>query len=166
MMCSANEVMTLADKAARGAGAPPAQATAFGNAALSHISAGCDQSELSAALRALPSGPVMALPIKIMRLLEGADQAPLTAVIEPGAFAALELSYFYAQPYAVRGKTVEGCVHVSVDLKHPKGPPVLPRVEIGQSLYDEMQRYAARILVPETAASRLSGAGAGLTDND
>ncbi len=43
----------------------------------------------------------------------------------------------------------------------PTGP-----FELSADLYEHLDRLAAKTYVPETDASRLSGAGAGLTDND
>ncbi|MGI9415113.1 MAG: DUF3726 domain-containing protein [Hyphomicrobiales bacterium] len=39
-------------------------------------------------------------------------------------------------------------------------------LDVDDRAYDRIAVYAAQILVPETEASRISGAGAGLTDND
>ncbi len=39
-------------------------------------------------------------------------------------------------------------------------------IEVNQNEFDKVYTYSRRILVPETEQSRLSGAGAGLTDND
>jgi hypothetical protein len=62
MTYSVNEVQMLAQKAARGAGAHPAQAAHFGRAVVCHLAAGREASDLSAALEALPGGPVQTLP--------------------------------------------------------------------------------------------------------
>ncbi|MEM8646323.1 MAG: DUF3726 domain-containing protein [Pseudomonadota bacterium] len=39
-------------------------------------------------------------------------------------------------------------------------------IEVNQNDFDKVYTYSRKILVPETEQSRLSGAGAGLTDND
>ena len=52
----------LAQKAARGAGAHPAQAAHFGRAVVYHLAAARDEADLIAALDALPSGPIQVLP--------------------------------------------------------------------------------------------------------
>lgn len=59
MSFSVNEVETLAAKAARGAGAPPAQAARFGRAAVHHLAAARDPEALLDALAALPRGPIL-----------------------------------------------------------------------------------------------------------
>ncbi|MEP5151561.1 DUF3726 domain-containing protein [Planktotalea sp.] len=43
----------------------------------------------------------------------------------------------------------------------PAGP-----FEVDTAVWDRLNAFAAKMLVPETEASRLAGAGAGLTDND
>jgi len=42
----------------------------------------------------------------------------------------------------------------------------LPRLEFPPEILDKLTSFAAKTFVPESDASRLSGAGAGLTDND
>ncbi|KIN60227.1 hypothetical protein Z945_1195 [Sulfitobacter noctilucae] len=166
MMCSANEVVTLAAKAARGGGAPPAQATAFGKAALSHLGAGCAAEDIAAALDGLPDGPVLALPLRLATVLEKNSGEIVDHMISPGPFAALELSYCYAKRFAVTGKTQGTDIHVRMYINQPTKPPPMPRVAVPDELITKMQQLAAKTLVPESDASRISGAGAGLTDND
>jgi hypothetical protein len=48
----------------------------------------------------------------------------------------------------------------------PRPPHPVSRVTLPDTLATKMQRLAARLLVPETDASRRAGAGAGLSDND
>lgn len=62
MSYSANEVQMLAQKAARGAGAHPAQAAHFGRALVCHLAAGRAVSDLREALALLPDGPIQTLP--------------------------------------------------------------------------------------------------------
>ena len=38
--------------------------------------------------------------------------------------------------------------------------------EVNEQVWDQLSNFAAKTLVPESDASRLAGAGAGLTDND
>ncbi len=166
MMCSANEVATLAAKAARGAGAPPAQAATFGKAALSHLGAGCAPGDIAAALEALPGGPILDLPLRLARLLEQNTADTAEHVIPPGPFAALELSYCYAQPFAAKGRTVDKDIHLTMFLHQPAQPRPMPRVEIPDELVVFMQSLAAKTLVPDSATSREKGAGGGPTDND
>ncbi|MGC1503965.1 MAG: hypothetical protein WA782_07455 [Sulfitobacter sp.] len=166
MMCSANEVMTLAAKAARGAGAPPAQATDFGIAALRHLQAGRDVQNLNDALTLLPDGPVLQLPLALLQMIENAAGDSATGGFGQAARSDLALSYLDAQPYETKVETVDGKVQVTLFLAQAKGAPVTSRVRLPDTLAATFLRYAARLLVPESEASRLLGAGAGLTDND
>ena len=47
----------------------------------------------------------------------------------------------------------------------PAGPASVP-IEVGDGFWREIQRLAARTYVPASQASRLTGAGAGSSDND
>lgn len=166
MKCSANEVMTLAAKAARGAGAPPAQAADFGAAALRHLQAGREVDMLIDALKALPSGPVIALPLVLMQILENSTDGIAEGGLEPGSNATLIQSYLDAQPFETQLENQAGSFHITLFPTKLKAAPLMPRVDAPDDLLASFQSYAARILVPESDASRLSGAGAGLTDND
>jgi hypothetical protein len=55
---------------------------------------------------------------------------------------------------------------VALDLNRPATRRALSRIDLTDDIYAEWNALAARLLVPESDASRLSGAGAGLTDND
>lgn len=164
MKVSANEVTTLATKAARGGGAPPAQATDFGRAALCHLIEGRAPEDLAEALNALPKGPILSVPPAIARLVESAegDQASGTF---PDADDLL-LSYAQSQPFAARIGRDGDRLTLTLQLSKPNPTRPVARVTLPDALYDQMQTLAAKTLVPESAASRLSGAGAGLTDND
>lgn len=63
MTHSVNELQSLAQKAARGAGAYPAQAAHFGRAVAYHLAAQRDSRALQDALAALPAGPIQTLPM-------------------------------------------------------------------------------------------------------
>jgi len=49
---------------------------------------------------------------------------------------------------------------------NPPTPLAGARATVAPSVWDALGQFAARTYVPESDASRLSGAGAGLTDND
>jgi hypothetical protein len=172
MMCSANEVMTLAAKAALGGGAPPAQASAFGRAALCHLIAGRSDKALADALGALPGGPILSLPLAFLALTEGtgsgSGSGSGTGTRATGSLPEtdLTLSYAEAQPFATSAVPQAGMITVQMTLSEPAQIPPVARVQIAQRLADQMTALAAKRLVPESDASRLSGAGAGLTDND
>ena len=46
------------------------------------------------------------------------------------------------------------------------GPSALHAVDMNEEIWEALGRFAHRTYVPATEASRLKGAGAGLTDND
>lgn len=160
MSRSLNEVMTLAAKAARGAGAPPAQAARFGQAAVAHLCAGRNPEMLDRALAALPDGPVMALPLNLARVCEAPDAS---GPLEDGGWPELAESYVDALPCAAT-LNVDGTLTVHLDA--PAAPKSQARCEVSEDQIARWADLAARILVPESDASRLAGAGAGLTDND
>jgi hypothetical protein len=165
MTWSANEVMTLASKAARGAGAPPAQAYDFGRATVCHIQAGRDLTAIQQALDALPDGPIMDLPIAFMRVLE-CEGGQITSQLDPKGWLPLAQSYVDASAVAMEAKTTGTMLHITADLQTPARKAPLGRITLPDDLSLKMTNLAARILVPESDASRLAGAGAGLTDND
>jgi hypothetical protein len=159
---SVNEVTGLAVKAARGAGAPPAQAAQFGAAAVVHLCAGRDVQTLDAALDAVPAGPIMEYPLALARIAEAQKEG-----IAKGAFevdtAGLAQSYVEALPCQA-SLTTDHVLHL--DLNRPAERRQLPRIALPNEIYARWSALAAKLLVPESAASRISGAGAGLTDND
>ena len=159
---SANEVLGLATKAARGAGAPPAQAAQFGAAAVVHLIIGRDVGLLNDALDALPIGPVMMLPLAIASIAEtqkeGIAAGDLTIHMS-------DLAHSYVAAMPCQGSlTSDGMLHL--DLNRPAPRPVVERIDLPQETYDRWTALAAALLVPESDASRYSGAGAGLSDND
>lgn len=163
MKASANEVMTLAAKAARGAGAPPAQAAAFGRAALCHLAAGRSAVDLITALDALPHGPIVSLPLTFAAL---ATPASPKAMFRADAPPDLVRSYAEAQPFATSVAFDGQHLTATLDIKTPTARPTVSRINLPDELARLLNTHAAKTLVPESAASRSSGAGAGLTDND
>ncbi|MEM7519781.1 MAG: hypothetical protein AAF307_01985 [Pseudomonadota bacterium] len=152
--------MTLATKAARGAGAPPGQAADFGRAAVQYLMERKPESALIAALEALPAGPITAVPVALARRVEDPDMG--VALSDP---LGLLLSYVAAHPLLEGHKGDDGAV--TVDLRtEPKTVRPVARVEVSQGLVDHLQSLAAKTFVPESAASRAAGAGSGLSDND
>lgn len=152
--------MVLATKAARGAGAPPAQAAQFGAAAVAHLGAEQGIEVLTAALDALPAGPIVALPLDLARLAERAEEGHASGTIENTALAQ---SYVGTLPYKAQ---MDAQGMVQIDLNTPAARGAVHRIDLPDAIYSAWSALAARLLVPESEASRLSGAGAGLTDND
>lgn len=153
----------MAAKAARGAGAPPEQAAEFGKAALMHLIAGRPAEDIETALAALPTGPILDLPVAIRRTLETAQEATATLLLPKEPPAPLFLSYLEAQPFAVERA---GEDQIVLHLKVPAAPMSILRVHPPNWLWAQMSDLARQILVPDTAASRAAGAGAGQIDND
>ena len=160
MTRSANEVMVLAGKAARGAGAPPAQAAMFGAAAVWCLAQGHPVSLLDDALGALPRGPIIALPLTLAQISETAKEARASGMIE-----ATPLARGYVATTAYKAD-IDSLGRVTMDLNQPRVRVVPQRIDLPADVYSRWSALAARLLVPESDASRLSGAGAGLTDND
>ena len=163
MKASANEVMVLAAKAARGAGAPPAQASAFGRAALCHLAADRSATDLMTALDTLPQGPVISLPLAFATLVVTQTH---TGTIRAEAPADLVRSYAEAQPFATSVSLEGDDLIATLDTKTPTARATVARIDLPDGLAHLLNTHAAKILVPENAASRSSGAGAGLNDND
>lgn len=160
---SANEVLNLAAKAARGAGAPPAQAAAFGRAAVAFLLAGHDPADLSEALADLPGGPVIALPLEIHRIMETADAGQAAGPFSDQGYPRLAAAYIAVLPFEAH---LDASCRLNMRLDRPANRHASGRIALSDARVAEWSAYAARLLVPETAASRQAGAGAGLTDND
>lgn len=161
MTRSINEVMVLAGKAARGAGAPPAQAAQFGAAAVVHLCAGHGVDALDDALAQLPEGPIITIPLALARIaeqqVEGIAQGPLSGM-EP------QLCQSYVSALPCVANFSEG--KLSLNLNEPAPRRAVARINLSDETYAAWSALASALLVPESDASRLSGAGAGLTDND
>lgn len=166
MTRSANEVQNLIAKAARGAGAPPAQAAAFGRAAVCHLSAGRGEAELRRALGALPQGPIMELPLALARLMETAETGNATGDLSHAQTPQLVQSYVDALPFKHQAQALGGGITVQIDVTQPAPRAAVTRLDPSAAFVAELTALLAKTLVPDTAASRLSGAGAGLQDND
>jgi hypothetical protein len=162
MTRSMNEVMVLASKAARGAGAPPAQAAQFGAAAVVHLANDGERQDLHNALAALPEGPIISLPLEITRIAETARGGKAIGRIVADGTALLQ-SYVSTLPY--QAQLLQGD-EIHLDLTKPAARLPVQRIDLPEDTYAEWNALAARLLVPESEASRLSGAGAGLSDND
>ena len=155
MSFSMTELSALATKAARGAGAPAGQAARFGAAAARHMQAERDAEALVLALDALPYGPIIDLP----RVLDAAlTKASPKIETEPLLESYLDVLPCVAA-YNARTRRLE------IDKDTP-APVHRGRIHGYADLISQMEALAARTYVPDSAASRAGGAGAGLTDND
>lgn len=166
MSWSANEVEGLAAKAARGAGAPPEQAAWFGRATAVHLAKARDDEDVSAALNALPGGPVIDVHLSITALLTGCDaEGKATGhIVGPEG---LVRSYLEALPFDVTlVQQNQGDTQVTLQAQRPSTTLAATRCTLSPTLLETMRTLAARTFVPETESSRQAGAGAGLLDND
>ena len=166
MIGSVNEITNLAAKAARGAGAPPALAAQFGKAAAWHLAEGHPVAELSAALAAVPNGPIYWLPANLLNILEDSTGRYRRGVVVQDVPDGLSLSYICTLPFACTQGWMNDYIEITIDTQTPAPPLRRSRLTLPDDLAADWQRLAARTFVPETDASRLAGAGAGLTDND
>lgn len=159
-MCSANEIEGLAARAARGAGAGVAQAAHFGRAAAMHLARGGAGVDLLAAIAALPGGPLNTVPLG---LLAGGGGVRIAT----GGHDALAESYLAAQPFTARvtGRG-EGWLDVHLSRDDRRAATLPARIALDAATQQALSALAAKTYVPQSETSRLSGAGAGLTDND
>lgn len=162
MSWSVAEVMALAQKAARGGGAPAGQAARFGQVAAIHLGKARAADELARALGALPDGPILTYPLVLDAAL-GHCAAGTAAVQLPRPVGALMQSYLDALPFCAR-LTSAGAL--TLDVNANKTPDSLHRISDCEDLIGYMTQLAERTYVPESDESRASGAGAGLLDND
>lgn len=166
MTRSANEVQTLIAKAARGAGAPAGQAAAFGKAAVCHLVAGRSEDDLTRALDALPNGPVLTLPLDLSRLLETAHEGIAKGGLVCVKAPKLAQSYADALPFDTVTTPTRTGILLGIYITKPAPRRDVVRVTLTPEFAEILTQLASKTLVPESDASRLAGAGAGLTDND
>lgn len=173
MSFSANEIASLAQKAARGAGFPPAQADLFGRATVQHLTDGRPPEALTDALADVTNSPILRLPLLIEDILRVLPLAgpEITLTLQPGDEALIE-TYVRLLPVRLRSCTVlrdaSGQLRLALNgtLRKPQRRPAPARIEAPQPLLDTLSRYAAQTYVPASEASRSAGAGAGNIDND
>ena len=173
MKLALNEIGGMAQKAARGACIPLGQAEDLGRVAIYLASTGADIRPITRALEE-PYTP-LALEWGADAVIAQSGQAALVAPAIRDAFAMGYDAARLADPShapLVGAFLAEGGVALRWDgLELTRSDTtVLPGtcmpVEIPDADWSVWARYAANTYVPETDASRLAGAGAGLTDND
>ena len=160
------EIQSLAVRAATGAQVPPAQALAFGAMLARHLADGGSEDPLSAALQA-PDG-VVTLAHKVETMIEQASLSPrIVTVCEADAGRrALLISWLASLPCQVEITASADKVRARLSLSEPSARARPTRVSIGSALSQQLQDLAARTYVPDSAASRRGGAGAGLMELD
>ena len=161
MILSANELSATCQKAARGAGFPMAQTQSFATAALRHIGVERPEDEIAKALIHNDDSPILTLPVLLDHaLIKG------RATLQGGLTPDLALSYAETSPWKMQIIRAGRAIHLTCDGHRADRIPLPERLTISDTLWAHLQRLAAKTYVPATEASRLSGAGAGLSDND
>lgn len=170
---SVNEIMTMAQKAARGAGFPPHQADRFGRAAAVHLAAGRGPEDLSRALANSEDSPILRLPLLMDDMLRAIDRLgeDVELTLHPGD-EPLAPAYAGLLPIRVKECGVleledsQNRLRVVADPNMPGKPAFPPRIHAPDAFIAELAALAEKTLVPESEASRAAGAGAGDIDND
>ena len=155
---SANEIEGLVLKAARGGALP----TGLGED-LASATAFLDLARLSQC--PCSSGAAAAIPSAIDLVMVAKGPQTVTAdhaLIE----AYVAVAEAQTGQTLIWQRTENGAVIERLDGAAPKDHAPLGRRDIPDTLLAHLKEMGAKMLVPETDASRLAGAGAGLTDND
>lgn len=157
MIKTGNEIEVLFLKAARGGGLPLGAAE--------DLCAAARYLDLNA-VRCCPveCGLALAVPAALDQVIAGHGPQEVSgdAAVIAAFLAAAEAAYGRAitvEP-APDGVVIHGLAEAKA------AEPALSRREVPEALLTHLEEMAARLLVPETDASRAAGAGAGLTDND
>ena len=138
----------------------------FGAAALCHLTAGRAERDLITALNALPRGPVLEAPLAIARLVAQAQDEEARGELPLPQSPGLALSYAEALPFATHCTPTENGADLVIKTTTPAARRPVVRLHLSEEFTAFLNALLAKTLVPDTAASRLGGAGAGLTDND
>lgn len=171
MILSRNEVAATLHKAARGQGMPLGHADMFVPAAVRALGTYQDFADQVTLALAGPHAcnqtrVAMAGPIAIDALLCGADEVALPMLDCPELlFVMLCIVYDNNRlPVAVDVMGNGLVLRRSTELMYAE--PGSGPLDITDKAWAQWQTWAAQTYVPATDQSRLSGAGAGLTDND
>ncbi len=163
MMRSWYEVQSMAERAALGLGVPFSQAARFGAAVARHLAEGRPAGPLAELLE----GPeqIIALSLEVERAVELASTSGATYRVSEGP-QIVAASFMHSLPCDVRIEPALDGLDVRIDLETPQGRTRPTRIEVPNEVWDMMETLAARTYVPESAASQLKGAGAGLMELD
>jgi hypothetical protein len=161
MNLSANQIVATTLKAARGAGFPMAQAECFAAATAQHLIQNRSEDDLSQALIHTDDSPILSLPALLDEVCVSGSQTLQNPNLPSLVQSYVETAAFEAQ-----------CIRAgqTILIKHLSDRPPLitpvARVEMSPTLWAHLNKLAAKTYVPASEASRISGAGAGLSDND
>lgn len=165
MSWSRAEIAALAGKAARGVGAPPAQAALFGAAAALHLAQGRDPDLLTEALSAVPGGAIIALPLVLQQVLLASRTDAEVEIAWDGDVDLLR-SYLDTLHFACQLETDRPEKVTARFVPKTAAEQTPCRICGCEALLAQMTGLAARTLVPDSAASRSGGAGARTGDDD
>ncbi len=172
-MLALNEIGGMVQKAARGAGIPLGQAEDLGRVAIYMASTGGDISAVTAALEEPPAPVDINWPNDAVIVTSG--HAALIGPIIRDAFA---MGYDTAVLADLRHAPLVGAFLAECGVALHWDGRILTRsdttvlglrckpVHIPVADWAIWSTHAAKTYVPDSEASRLAGAGAGLTDND
>jgi hypothetical protein len=166
MEWSCAELQTLAAKAASGLGTPPAQALAFGTMVTRYLADGGGEEALMQALQS--SATIVAVAHRVEEMVEQASIAsePVTVNEPDAAKRALIISWLAALPCQTEIAVVGHDVTAILSLDSPSTRARPKRVTVSEDLAKTLHDLAARTYVPDSDASRSTGAGAGVMDPD
>ncbi|SEV92595.1 hypothetical protein SAMN04488515_0260 [Cognatiyoonia koreensis] len=174
MILSRNEVGATLFKAARGQGMPLGHADVFVAAAVRALADKEGVSEqITTALRGPHLAPdfrasrvAMAGPVAIDALMCGENAILLECVDAPSVLFAMVENSILMSGLQVEIEVDEARI-VLRQVTEAAARPITPGpIKVPDTDWDLWQRWAALTYVPESDASRIGGAGAGLTDND
>ncbi|MCC1491951.1 hypothetical protein [Cognatishimia sp. F0-27] len=159
----------LSERAARGAGFPPAQAALFGRAVVMHMAHGGPEDALLEALATPKDSPILRLPLVLDDLMRILSQMPEGGALTLlGRDTRLALAYARLAPVtlsldiATRADGTHSLVFAPGDT--PADPPPAG-LDPSADLVRALSKLASKTYVPASVGGR-HGAGAGNIDND
>ena len=177
MIRSHNEIAAMATKAARGAGIPLGHAEDFGPI-VAHIAVhnpsalACLEAVLNSPQRPIAmqsdtscilisaAQVIFAAPTSLDLIKAGAKRVEL---LDPDAPALLEA---YCDASGITACARSGAVYTITHSTEDFVADPIQAADFPEDIWKILSEFAARTYVPASEASRLSGAGAGLHDND
>ncbi len=162
MRVSRSEFEATVRKAARGADWPAALAEDLSRAAGALAATGGAGGELGLSMVAGDHRDTLAATITAFELSLGGEAATVTGA-PPDLLAgcALSLGAEHGVGFEVRVDGDSAAISVA-----PAKPTEIVEIFVAPNVWESLQKLAHKSYVPASAASRLAGAGAGLTDND
>mmetsp|Transcript_23748 Transcript_23748/g.42583 ORF Transcript_23748/g.42583 Transcript_23748/m.42583 type:complete len:136 (+) Transcript_23748:3145-3552(+) len=131
-----------------------------------HLADGGAEGPIATALTAPDT--IVALALRVEKVIEGASMhASAVTVREADAGQrALLVSWLSGLPCQTDLRLADDAITANLQLSAPSDRPRPDRVPLSDALKGQMQALADKTLVPDSDASRSSGAGAGLMDLD